>query len=76
MNLKTLLKVGLEEYMKTKKIIALIISIIVVIGGILMLWFLNNKSKIGEGLSIHYSGGSSLSRDISNWLSKNGISER
>lgn len=34
------------------------------------------KSKIGEGLSIHYSGGSSLSIDISNWLSKNGISER
>ncbi|MGM9970155.1 MAG: flavodoxin [Anaeroplasma sp.] len=34
------------------------------------------NSKIGEGLSIHYSGGSTLSNDISNWLSKNGISER
>ena len=34
------------------------------------------KSKIGEGLSIHYSGGSGLSNDISNWLSKNNITER
>lgn len=34
------------------------------------------NSKIGEGLSIHYSGGSTLANDISNWLSKNGISER
>ena len=28
---------------------------------------------IGTGLSIHYSGGSSLSKDIDNWLSENGI---
>lgn len=34
------------------------------------------NSKIGEALSIHYSGGSTLGSDISNWLSKNGISER
>lgn len=34
------------------------------------------NSKIGEGLSIHYSGGSSLDSDISNWLSANGISEQ
>ena len=33
------------------------------------------NSKIGEGLSIHYSGGSSLESDISNWLNANGISE-
>lgn len=33
------------------------------------------NSRIGEGLSIHYSGGSSLENDISNWLSANGISE-
>ena len=33
------------------------------------------NSRIGEGLSIHYSGGSSLENDISNWLSTNGISE-
>ena len=33
------------------------------------------NSRIGEGLSIHYSGGSSLESDISNWLSANGISE-
>ena len=33
------------------------------------------NSKIGEGLNIHYSGGSSLSSDISNWLYKNKISE-
>ena len=34
------------------------------------------NSKIGEGLSIHYSGGSSLDEDISNWLSVNGIAEQ
>lgn len=34
------------------------------------------NSRIGEGLSIHYSGGSGLSNDISNWLSKNKITER
>ena len=33
------------------------------------------NSKIGEPLSIHYSGGSSLSSDIQKWLSKNGIEE-
>ena len=31
------------------------------------------KAKITEGLSVHYSGGSSLSRDIDNWLKKNGL---
>ncbi len=34
------------------------------------------KSKIGIGLSIHYSGGSGLSNDISEWLKKNDIKER
>lgn len=34
------------------------------------------NSRIGEGLSIHYSGGSSLSQDISKWLETNKISER
>ena len=34
------------------------------------------NSRIGEGLSIHYSGGSGLSNNISNWLSKNNIAER
>lgn len=32
------------------------------------------NSKIGEGLSIHYSGGSELEDDIDNWLDSNGIS--
>lgn len=32
------------------------------------------NSKIGEGLSIHYSGGSSLENDITTWLNDNGIS--
>ncbi len=32
-------------------------------------------SNIGEGLSIHYSGGSSLSNDIDSWLEKNSISQ-
>ena len=31
------------------------------------------NSEIGEGLSVHYSGGSELPEDISNWLDKNGI---
>lgn len=31
------------------------------------------NSKIGEGLSIHYSGGNSLEDDIDNWLEINGI---
>ena len=35
-----------------------------------------SKSKIGIGLSIHYSGGSGLGNDISNWLKQNGIKER
>ncbi|MDL2315593.1 flavodoxin [Desulfovibrio sp. OttesenSCG-928-A18] len=30
-------------------------------------------AKITEGLSVHYSGGSSLSRDIDNWFQKNGL---
>lgn len=34
------------------------------------------NSRIGEGLSIHYSGGSSLDSDIDNWLEANGISEQ
>ena len=31
------------------------------------------NSKIGEGLSIHYSGGSTLSGDIDKWIEKNNI---
>ena len=31
------------------------------------------KSTIKEGLSVHYSGGGSLSRDIDAWLRKNGL---
>ena len=31
------------------------------------------NATIGAGLSIHYSGGSSLSKDIDNWLSENEI---
>lgn len=31
------------------------------------------KSTIGEGLSIHYSGGSSLSSDVKEWLESNGL---
>lgn len=34
------------------------------------------NSTIEEGLSIHYSGGSTLSSDISNWLEKLGINEK
>ena len=30
-------------------------------------------ADLGEGLSVHYSGGSSLSEDVSAWLSGNGI---
>ncbi len=30
---------------------------------------------MGEALSIHYSGGSSLSDDIAKWLETNGITE-
>ena len=31
------------------------------------------NAKIGEGLSVHYSGGSSLSKDVAKWLEKNGV---
>lgn len=31
------------------------------------------NSRIGKGLSIHYSGGSSLDSDIDSWLEENGI---
>lgn len=31
------------------------------------------NSRIGEGLSIHYSGGSSFGNDIKTWLNSNGI---
>ena len=31
------------------------------------------NAKIGEGLSVHYSGGSSLKKDVADWLKKNGI---
>ena len=30
---------------------------------------------MGEGLSVHYSGGNSLSEDVSMWLRENGTSE-
>lgn len=31
------------------------------------------NSKIGNGLSVHYSGGSSLSSDVSKWLNENNL---
>lgn len=31
------------------------------------------NSVMGEGLSVHYSGGSSLPDDVSEWLKTNGI---
>lgn len=37
---------------------------------------LSPKSTITEGLSVHYSGGSDLSNDMSAWLKKIGIRER
>jgi flavodoxin len=37
---------------------------------------LEPQSKIGSGLSVHYSGGSSLGNDIGAWLRKNGITAR
>jgi flavodoxin len=37
---------------------------------------LEPRSKIGDALSVHYSGGSSLSNDITVWLRKNGITAR
>ena len=33
-------------------------------------------STIGEGLSVHYSGDSTLDDEISEWLSQNGIDEK
>ena len=33
-------------------------------------------SVIGEGLSVHYSGGSTLDEDIAEWLKENGIDEK
>ena len=32
-------------------------------------------ARMGEGLSVHYSGGSSLPDDVAEWLEKNGIGE-
>jgi flavodoxin len=37
---------------------------------------LEPRAKIGDALSIHYSGGSSLANDITAWLHKNGITAR
>lgn len=34
------------------------------------------KAKIGSGLSIHYSGGPSLSKDVEKWLNKNGVQRK
>ena len=31
------------------------------------------KANIGEGLSVHYSGGTSLSSDVAKWLKANGV---
>lgn len=31
------------------------------------------NAKIGEGLSVHYSGGSSLGKDVTKWLNKSGV---
>ena len=31
---------------------------------------------IGEGLSVHYSGGGALSGDVSDWLDTNGIKRK
>ena len=31
------------------------------------------KPKIGSGFSIHYSGGSTLSKDVTKWLEKNNV---
>lgn len=33
------------------------------------------NAKLGEGLSVHYSGGSTLARDVTKWLEKNGINK-
>ena len=37
---------------------------------------LTPKAKIGNGLSIHYSGGSSLPKDVEKWLKKCGVSHK
>jgi flavodoxin len=37
---------------------------------------LEPRAKIGDALSVHYSGGSSLSNDITAWLRKNRITAR
>jgi flavodoxin len=37
---------------------------------------LEPQAKIGDALSVNYSGGSSLPNDIAAWLRKNGIAER
>ena len=34
------------------------------------------KATLTEGLSIHYSGGSSLSKDVEKWLKKCGVSHK
>ena len=34
---------------------------------------LTPHTVMGEGLSIHYSGGSELSSDVTDWLNDNGI---
>ncbi len=31
------------------------------------------NATLGEGLSVHYSGGSSLAKDVTSWLKKNGV---
>ena len=31
------------------------------------------KAKLTEGLSIHYSGGSTVSKDVEKWLKKTGV---
>jgi flavodoxin len=37
---------------------------------------LEPRAKIGKGLSVHYSGGNSLAKEITEWLGKNGITTR
>jgi flavodoxin len=37
---------------------------------------LEPQARIGDALSVHYSGGNSLANDIAAWLRKNGITER
>jgi formylglycine-generating enzyme required for sulfatase activity/flavodoxin len=34
------------------------------------------NARMGEALSVHYSGGSALGRDIGEWLAENGVKER